>query len=214
MTRSLFHLPGLFLAWELKDGASPAALVDRAAACGFRWVVQEYGDPTTAPAASEVALLRQRCHMRGMLYGGWSVGVNVPLLEQAAANFWVFNVETDETDYSIRIGRFRAAHPLYPLGVVTDCGIDARPFVAGNVKCLPECYAEDSDPENHTPARMVARAHELGWREVFPVLGVYHEQPLSSYTLAGDGWSVYLDADMSDDDWRTAAGWNAASVRA
>lgn len=209
LKRGFFRNPGMFLSWELKDN-HPAALVNRIADAGFKWIVHQYGDPVYWPGQYAVEMARETCWKRGLYWGGWSVGVNQELLEMNRPNFWVFNVETDYTDYSATLRSIRLRHPLLPLGVVTDCGLTPAPFIRYNVKCLPECYQQDPDPQNHTPERMVARAKELGWRVVFPVLGVYHNFPLSDYRRAGDGWSVYLEGGMQPADWDTARKWNSA----
>ena len=168
---SLFHTPGLFLAWGLKGGdLQPESLANRAADAGFKWVCQEFGDPNTEPNADVIARLRASCHARGIQFGIWEVTPRaLDRLNAIKPNFWVLNVEDDYFDYGPLLSEFRATHPRLEAGVITNCGLNADPFIAHNVKAIPEAYTQDNP--NATPQNMVNRCHEMGWKVAFPCLG-------------------------------------------
>jgi hypothetical protein len=206
-----FAQPGIFLAWGLLGGEDPKTLVDHVADAGFKWIAQEFGDPTTQPSAAEISALRAECHARGVYYGIWQNRPrDLSILTAQTPNFWILNVESDGYDYSALIQEFRNAHPLLPAAVITngDPIINFKPFIAANIKAIPEAY-QNQDP-NTTPQNMVNLMKGFGYTYVFPALGVYDGYPLSSYSRAGDGYSVYLYEGMTDADLVTAHSWNVA----
>lgn len=216
-----FAQPGIFLAWSLINGDDPKALVDKCADTGFKWIAVEYGDPATQPTNDEVVALRAECHARGLYAGLWQNRprdlASLSFYKNADGsawlpNFWILNVESDPFDYTQLLTSFRAAHPTLPAGVITngDPNVNFAPFIAHDIKALPEAY---QNAGGGTPQAMVDLMKSRGYTYVFPVPGVYDGYPASNYTLAGDGFSVYLYEGMTDADFATVKAWITGGLK-
>lgn len=208
---SFFSHPGVFLAWGCRSGFEIGGTIEdvvaRIADSGFKWIAQEIGDPVTEPTADELTRLRNACRVHGLYFGIWEVKPRtLDRLVAIRPNFWILNVESDHFDYGPLLRSFRVARPKLPAAVITNCDLDPAPFIAANVKAIPEAYEVDNPVA--TPENMVDRCRGLGWRVVFPCFGVFHGYELARYVRAGNGWSVYLAEEMSAADFDTAKLWN------
>lgn len=209
MSKSLFYVAGLLGAQGLKNGVwTPVELAQKMADSGLNWFAQEIGDSNTQPSDELISEFRSECHNYGLHWGIWEVSPrSLDNYHKYKPNFWLLNVESDFWDgYGSLLADFREEHPLLPAGVVTNCDFDAKPFIKYNIKCIPEAYQNVNS--NATPANMVFRAKQMGYKVVFPVLGVWGGYALSKYSRAGNGYSVYYPENMSDADWATAKIWN------
>lgn len=220
---SLFAEPGAFGAWGLANGQyAPAQLADLLKAHGFRWFCQQVGDPTVDPPDEKLAEMKAECHKRGLKYGVWEVDPkDASAIGHHKPDFYVANCEHRDPRWAELVPLLvAAAKPTkMPLGLVTNLDIDPKPWIAGNVKVLPEAYQmpEPNGNPNATCPNMVGQARRMGWKKVFPCVGVYDGYPLAAYSLrwAGgkdgvDGWSVYLVEGMTAADWDTASRLTAA----
>lgn len=206
--KSVFSEPGLFFTDGLKSVLwQPENIIDQAADSGFKWVTQEIGDPATQPDDTVLDRMKGACRNRGLKWGIWEDKPrSLDNFNKYSPDLWILNVEDDYFDYGPLLRSFRLRNLLTPAGVVTNCGLNQKPFIRWNIKAMPEAYQQD--PAHLTPATMVARCKQMGWRKVFPVLGMYHAYPLANYVLAGDGYSIYITEGMQTDDWLTAVNWN------
>lgn len=239
MATSPFFKPGGFLTGALEFGGvakDPLTAANLMADAGFGWIVDEHGDPGNERDPADVAIIRTRLHQRGVLYGGWQAASynwhrpdliedTLAMIAAAQPDLWVFNIESVKNasggwqDFTLLCQAFRAAHKTMPAGIVCDTGIKARPFIAANIKAIPECFL--GEQANLTPKQMVADFKAMGYTYVFPCLQAYDGFALSNYPARGapgNGYSVFPIQTMVGSpvaplsgDWATVHAWNHAA---
>lgn len=202
-----FNLPGVFVDTGVVNNTwgDAEGLVSRCQASGVRWICLQVPDNDD----QVIAAVREAMKGRGMYFGIWEWNpTSLDLLNHVKPNFWVLNVEDRIAGANAAeiLPEFRAQHPKLPAGIVTNCDFgDPKPWLAANIRGLPEAYQNDNPQA--TPLNMAYRMRKLGWHYVFPVLGCYHDYPLSNYKLDGqvNGFSVYLAEGMNPPDWQIFA---------
>ena len=208
----LWSKPGMFVAWGLENKSlTPKELIEKLGKSGFKWIALQ----NTPENLKYALLIKSIASLWDIKVGIWEVPTTASVAYQAIldfdADFYIANIEENcDLNFPIELNElfFEYKAIVTNFGGISTSEL-ARPWINAGFVCLPEAYVNDNSQA--TPINQSFEAWRLGWRNIYPVLGVYHDFPVKNYIPQLKkvmGYSIYLAEYMRFEDYRDISDYN------